>query len=106
MLEYPFSSEVKEKVKMIFGTYCLNCLSQLHFGFFLSFFVVLLYAGFLKSDLFAVQMLRTNVGILDVSASSLDTSSQLLMDLVSGDKSIVRRVFGKYLHFLLFQIDC
>ncbi|ONK79821.1 uncharacterized protein A4U43_C01F10470 [Asparagus officinalis] len=54
MVEYPFTSEVKE------------------------------------------EMLRMKVGLLDLSASGLDGSPQLLMDLMAGDKSTLRRVFAKY----------
>ncbi|KAJ6792823.1 Uncharacterized protein M6B38_237550 [Iris pallida] len=52
MLEYPFTSEVKEK------------------------------------------MLREKVGLFDLSTSHLDSSPHLLMDLMAGDRSITRRVFG------------
>lgn len=39
-------------------------------------------------------MLRTEAALLDLQARSLDALPQLSMDLMTGDKSIVRRVFG------------
>lgn len=39
-------------------------------------------------------MLRTKAGFLDLSVISLDTSPQLLTDLMAGDNSITRRTFG------------
>ncbi|PKA65556.1 hypothetical protein AXF42_Ash005890 [Apostasia shenzhenica] len=40
------------------------------------------------------QMSRTKVSFLDLSANTLDSSPQLLMDLLSGDRSVFRRTFG------------
>ncbi|XP_039143708.1 uncharacterized protein LOC120280823 [Dioscorea cayenensis subsp. rotundata] len=40
------------------------------------------------------KMLRTKAGFLDLSVISLDTSPQLLTDLMAGDNSITRRTFG------------
>lgn len=58
--------------------------------YFLSFHV--------RSDLFTVQMSGNKVGLLDLSASS-DASPQLFVDLMAGDRSIIRRVFGNTFTF-------
>lgn len=44
-------------------------------------------------------MLREKVGLFDLSTSCLDSSPHLLMDLMAGDKSITRRVFGNIRRF-------
>ncbi|KAH7569884.1 hypothetical protein JRO89_XS05G0013000 [Xanthoceras sorbifolium] len=45
------------------------------------------------------QISRTKVGYMDVKEISLDASPELFMDLLAGDKSIVRRVFGQSKRF-------
>ncbi|KAJ0962795.1 hypothetical protein J5N97_027917 [Dioscorea zingiberensis] len=40
------------------------------------------------------KMLRTKVGFLDLSVISLESSPQLLKDLMAGDNSITRKTFG------------
>ncbi|KAJ0094299.1 hypothetical protein Patl1_16517 [Pistacia atlantica] len=56
---------------------------------------------FLKPDLFTVQI-STKVGYMDVKEISSDASLELFLDLLAGDKSIVRKVFG----ILLFSSLC
>ncbi|KAJ0038303.1 hypothetical protein Pint_23346 [Pistacia integerrima] len=56
---------------------------------------------FLKPDLFTVQI-STKVGYMDVKEISSDASLELFLDLLAGDKSIVRKVFGILLFSSLF----
>ncbi|XP_077244007.1 SLH domain protein isoform X2 [Tasmannia lanceolata] len=48
----------------------------------------------LKPNLFTVQMLRKGVGFMDVEAVGPSALPELFMDMLAGDKSIVRKVFG------------
>lgn len=89
-LEYSFTPGMDEKVLMYLNNNCSNLLF-----FFPPVFGTMLL-GFLllqKSDLITVQILREEVGILDLSACS-DVPTQLLVDFMGGERSILRRVFG------------
>lgn len=48
----------------------------------------------LKSDLFAVQISTTIVGFMDVKDISPEASARLYTDMLAGEKSILRKVFG------------
>jgi hypothetical protein len=48
----------------------------------------------LKPDLFTVQISKTKLGFLDVREISSDAAVELFMDMLAGDKSILRKVFG------------
>jgi hypothetical protein len=51
----------------------------------------------MKSDMFTVQIINKKATVLDLSACP-GISAPLLTDLVSGENSIFRRVFGMVLH--------
>jgi hypothetical protein len=48
----------------------------------------------LKPDLFTVQISKTKLGFLDAREISSDASVELFTDILAGDKSILRKVFG------------
>lgn len=48
----------------------------------------------LKPDLFTVQISRTKMGYMDVREINSEASLGLFMDMLAGEKSIARRVFG------------
>lgn len=47
-----------------------------------------------KPDLYTVQMSRIKVDYMDVKDISSDASPELLIDMLAGDKGIIRKVFG------------
>lgn len=55
-------------------------------------------------DLFTVQMLRKNLGFMDLDSVGTAASPALFMDLLADDKSIVRTVFGMILSLLAVSL--
>jgi len=51
----------------------------------------------LNPDSLTVQMLKTKLGLMDVKEISLDEWPGLFMDMLAGDKGLLRRVFGWFL---------
>lgn len=52
------------------------------------------FHSFLKPDLFAVQMSKMKSDLLDTKEISSDTLPGLFMDLLAGESSLHRKVFG------------
>ncbi|RVW45566.1 hypothetical protein CK203_092119 [Vitis vinifera] len=53
----------------------------------------------LKPDLFTVQISRTKVDFMDMKEISSDASPEFFIDMLAGDRSIVRKVFGQSKRF-------
>ncbi|CAN1296238.1 hypothetical protein LINPERPRIM_LOCUS23082 [Linum perenne] len=57
------------------------------------------FRSFLKPDLFTVQMSRIRADYIDVKAITSDASPEFFTDMLAGEKSIIRKVFGQSRRF-------